>query len=280
MVMFDSNPQFAIRNPQFRQRADLRFAPTVIKSFTSVVVDGNETHKVVDNKNVYTLAHGFTLIELLVVVAIIAVLVAILLPALSKAKAEALNVTCQSNLRQLSLIIEMFTNEYNGRFPPHEIGHPYNYWYTSLPRAGYQLPGKKDADGTPLCSDSHWSVPEVSLEPGYDIFSIPHPHCYMYNFALWRYATVNSIPNPQNTVSFCDGFIIASGIWVSFWDNPSYFWSVYPNIGDWHNGKANLLFIDEHVESRKKNRTNMTEDMWTVYESSPPKPISDPVWIP
>ena len=63
--------------------------------FISVVVDSDETHKVVDNKDVYTLAHGFTLIKLLVVVAIIAVLIAILLPALSTAREYGKMAVCE-----------------------------------------------------------------------------------------------------------------------------------------------------------------------------------------
>jgi len=55
---------------------------------------------------------GFTLVELLVVVAIIAALIAILLPALSKARTAALNLSCQSNMRQIGLALQMYQNQY------------------------------------------------------------------------------------------------------------------------------------------------------------------------
>ena len=90
---------------------------TSARGFISVVADGNETHKVVDNKNAYPSAHGFTLIELLVVVAIIAVLVSILLPALSRARELAKASACESNLRQIGLGIIQYSNEYNGYVP-------------------------------------------------------------------------------------------------------------------------------------------------------------------
>jgi prepilin-type N-terminal cleavage/methylation domain-containing protein len=67
---------------------------------------------------------GFTLIELLVVIAIIALLAALLLPALIRSKEQARKTTCLTHLRQLGIVVQQYTSDHQERMPSSAIAVP------------------------------------------------------------------------------------------------------------------------------------------------------------
>ena len=90
---------------------------------------------------------AFTLVELLVVIAIIAMLLSILVPALQRARGLTKRLVCLSNLRQLSVTAQIYTNNYNGYFPfaqeTRNTGGNYiiNCWDFMDPKLGVGKPG-------------------------------------------------------------------------------------------------------------------------------------------
>jgi prepilin-type N-terminal cleavage/methylation domain-containing protein/prepilin-type processing-associated H-X9-DG protein len=128
---------------------------------------------------------GFTLIELLVVIAIIALLMAILTPALQRVKQQAKTTVCQARVKQWALYFSMYTEEHDGYFQAgvgtdESPGHT-NHWFNAL-RSYYRndkeimccptamKPLDADSDGVPddrFNVFSAWGVYTAADDPGF-----------------------------------------------------------------------------------------------------------------
>jgi prepilin-type N-terminal cleavage/methylation domain-containing protein/prepilin-type processing-associated H-X9-DG protein len=149
---------------------------------------------------------GFTLVELLVVIGIIALLISILLPALSRAKENANRVKCLSNMRQIGMIFVMYTNDNHGSFPGGaradvEQVNDYVYWQqpagiwdvTGAVTGGYLDPSKNPSYPggsvtTPYAVASHITrFPDDSPLAKYmgHVPTLTSANSSAFNAALW-----------------------------------------------------------------------------------------------
>lgn len=205
---------------------------------------------------------AFTLIEVLVTITVIAVLISISVPVVQNALGKSRSSACASNLRQLGVAFQLYAADNNGYFPAARFRDPYlegknpsrNLWQVEISPYLREIKNfyRLDANG-----DRYAFCPEyVSAYSDHPEFGNRATGGYGLNPELspgngWdlRYRRVN-IENPSTAILAGDScayhLILINGGFEKDASLPGGYKSTHP---DRHNGRANYLFVDGHVES-------------------------------
>ncbi|MEA3401028.1 MAG: DUF1559 domain-containing protein [Armatimonadota bacterium] len=198
--------------------------------------------------------NGFTLIELLVVIAIIAILAAILFPVFARAREKARQASCQSNLKQLGIALNMYAQDYDERLPWHcrttPVSDPnrnYTGWNTQIfpyvkNEQLYVCPSDDWHNKTALCGGYGYNLSRLDLGSG-----LTQVGCDYANLAKLMY--------PAETIAICD----SDGTkWVGHWDGAN----VQQLDFQKHNEGTNCCFVDGHVKWMKTAQLDRLGGLW------------------
>jgi prepilin-type processing-associated H-X9-DG protein len=219
------------------------------------------------------------LVELLVVIGIISVLIAILLPALNKARESAKQISCMSNMKQIGMAVMMYVADNRSSFPLWmERDQVNNTWIKAFPDFPvFGTPGIRTSLHTYLKTDKVWYCPDAQPTPDNStVPTYPQPwtwSSYAYNGSLG--GTVQGSPPyaalrpPMKLTMIRDAANTVLGV-----ETLPTLSSVYPPSNgsfevsaEWrHNRGMNVLLCDGHVNYYKQTDQdlNASDDrMWT-----------------
>jgi len=191
--------------------------------------------------------NAFTLVEVLVVVGVIALLAAMLLPTLGKARSMALTVQCSNRLRQWGVALIAYTKEHGGYIPRRGQGDRVlrkidrdSDWFNCLPPYLDELPYRKliEEERRPGEGDQSVFICPAAKDPGSE---------YFLPYAMNRYLSPWDRPDPHHITEIGDQSKV-----VFLADAPGPYSSTAVAEKPWcvtarHGGEANLLFLDCHT---------------------------------
>ncbi|MCK4999339.1 MAG: type II secretion system protein [Anaerohalosphaera sp.] len=239
---------------------------------------------------------GFTLIELLVVISIIAMLLAILMPALGKVKEKAKSVVCRTNTRQLSLAFVMYAMENDDRSMNFSHASDKYWFYEIAPYLGennfQEGDGFKKQMKISLCPSAPkevdesasggwgdakhaWKYKDITGSYGLNLWLLPKGSGYTNAGTNYEPTLPGLMGNSYKKLSEAkqDTPLVADSIWVGSWP---YDGDKVPNdltkgdsthvVGkfmgrfciDRHDMKVNIGFVDGHADTVK------LEELWTL----------------